>query len=140
MNSKFLILSILLFSGTLTGQEECKVSKNTKVRYAIVDKHVSTIEGSRTLFLFIALGGNDFTDENLRNVAWRIKEIYCKENTINLVMLDKSDKRKFDDLTPPPIFPSSTRALYYLVRDKNIEQLRHYKDGKETFYIRIVDK
>ena len=140
MKPIFLILLILLCSGTLFGQEECKVSKTPKVGYSIINIDVSTVEGRRVLFLFIGLGKKDFTDQKLSEIAFRLKSIYCKENELNVVMLDRSDKREFDDLNPPPNFPPTTRALYYLVRDKNQEQLQHYKDGKSAGDIKMVSK
>lgn len=130
----------LLVPVVASGQEICDVGRQPKAGYALISQEISTVERRRILFLTIGLKHDKFTDQNLRQVVIRLKTAYCRENQIDVIIIDLSDKRVFDDLTPPPIFPPATRALYSLDRERRTETLHRYANEKYQDEIILKDE
>lgn len=113
------------------------MTKDLGGRFKVMDDSLSVVEGRKIFFLYAGLKGSQFSEDNLKKVARRIRETYCAEPVINAVIIDKSDRRRFDDLTPPPIFPPSTRALYSLDRTRGEEKLQFYRNEKYGAEIKL---
>ncbi|HMS39561.1 MAG TPA: hypothetical protein PKE69_04990 [Pyrinomonadaceae bacterium] len=136
----FLIcLLIFVFSTANFAQnkQSCKVTKNLGGKYKLDDSYTSLVEGRGIFFLRIKLKPKNINKGYLLEVAQRIKETYCNENIIYAEIWDSSDKRIFDDLTPPPIFPPWARAIYSLDRIENKEMIQFISSDKITDEIRI---
>ena len=135
----FITLSIFIFfiASFAQDKQSCKVTKNLGGKYKLADSYTNTFEGKNIFFLKIKLKPKYINKENLLKVAQRIRETYCNENIINAEIWDSSDKRIFDDLTPPPIFSPRTRAIYSLDRLENKELIQFIAQDKITDEIRI---
>lgn len=135
----FICFFTLGFSNHLFAQagQPCKVTENLGGKYKFVSGDTSIVEGRKIFFLTIKLKPNKFNKEYLMQVAQRIRETYCKEGKINTVILDSSDNRKFDDLTPPPIFPPAAKALYSLDKIENRELIQFISSSKVTDEIKL---
>lgn len=130
----FLELPIIAFA-----QKDCPITKNLGGKYRFVDSSTDVIEGRKVFFLTIGLAKDKFSEDYLRSVARRVNQTYCHEQKIDVVILDVSDKRKFDDLTPPPIFPPATRAIYSIDRETKVEKLNFFRAEKIGKEIKIED-
>lgn len=131
---RILLFLVLIFVSSVNlfaqNTEPCQVSKNLGGKYTLVYGETSVVEGRKIFFLKIKLKPKNFTKEYLLQTAQRIKESYCRENIINTEILDSSDKRKFDDLTPPPIFSPATKAVYSLDKTTGKELIQFVSNDK----------
>lgn len=132
MNYKnaLLLCILLLIPYLVLSQTQCKVTKGIGGKFRVRWSDTSNIAGGKRVLIDIGLKGSQFSEAYLRKVAQRIRETYCNEIEINAVIIDMSDRRKYDDLTPPPVYPPSTRALYFLDRTSGEERLQFYRDEK----------
>ncbi len=128
----FSCILIFVFAAICFAQTEtpCKLSKDLGGKYKYVSGESGVVEGKKIFFLNIKLSHEKLNEKYLREVARRIKETFCSEKIIYTEIWDKSEIRNYDDLTPPPIFPPWTRALY------NLDRL----NGKETLNFIVNDK
>lgn len=129
-----LLSLIFVYSTNLFGQtaEPCKVSENLGGKYKLVFGETSVVKERKIFFLHIKIKPKNFSKEYLTQTAQRIRETYCNENIINAEILDSSDKRKFDDLTPPPTFSPATKAVYSLDRNTGKELIQFVSNDKVT--------
>lgn len=128
-----LLLSLIfIYFGNLFGQnaEPCKVSKNLGGKYKLVFGETSVVKEKKIFFLQIKLKPKNFTREYLLQTAQRIGETYCNENVIRAEILDSSDKRRFDDLTPAPAFSPATKAVYNLDKTAGKESIQLVSNDK----------
>lgn len=141
MISKLTLICILIFVSAAIcfaqTKTSCNLSKNSGGKYKYVSGETGVVEGEKIFFLTIKISPEKFNEKYLREVARRIKETFCHEQIINAQIWDKSEIKKYDDLTPAPIFPPWTRALYSLDRSNGRETLSFIVNDKITGEIKI---
>ena len=128
------VFSVNLFAQT---SPSCEITKKLGGKFKFVSSDKNIVEGRDIFFLTIKLPPEKFTKDYLLKVARRIRETYCNENVIYVQLRDSSDKRVFDDLTPPPIFSPWTKALYSLDRVTGKEIIQFIANDKVTSEIKI---
>jgi hypothetical protein len=135
----FACLLIFSFSGYLFAQNKqpCKVTKNSGGKYKFVNGETSIVTAGKIFFLTIKLPQEKFNKEYLLKVARRIKETYCNEDKIIAQLWNSSDKRKFTDLVPLPVFPPWMKALYSVDRIENKEVIQFISSDKVIEEIKI---
>lgn len=135
----FLLLIAVSFTNLFAQKSLCKASQNLGGKYKIVYGETSVVEGKEIFFLKIKLKPKNFTKEYLLQTAQRIKETYCNEIIINTEIMDGSDKRAFDDLTPPPVFSPATKALYSMNKITGKELIQFVSNDRVVDEIVIKD-
>jgi hypothetical protein len=130
MKAVLLFFGVLLCSVNLFAQnrQACVITKNLGGKYKLYQS--LSMDDGKHLFLQIKLSPEKINKEYLLKVAQRIRETYCNEEAIHAEIWDGSDKRKFDDLVPPPRFPPWARAVYVLDKTKNREAIQFISADK----------
>jgi hypothetical protein len=128
----FAVCLATAFSVNLSAQEKqsCQITEKLGGKFKVVKSSISLVDKRNIFFLTIKLSPEKFTKDYLLKVAQRVREKYCNETIIYTEIWDSSDKRKFDDLMPAPIYSPWTKAFYSLDKTSGKELIRLIADSK----------